>query len=201
MVGGKVASMTAKVSARILALGLFLLPHSSFGGQATEQLQATISEFVIILSNTPVSELQAAGLPEAARQLVFARFDFPEMTRLSLGQHWKSLEVNEQAEFVAALAQRMVATYGRTVRSGAEKIQFKGEVQDGRQVRVETVVFDDGQPVAINYRLHDIEGQWKVFDVIIGNVSIVKNFQAQFERVIAKSSLKELLQKIKQTDS
>ena len=195
------ASVTAKVTVRILALGLFLLPHSSFGGQATEQLQATISEFVNILSNTPVPELQAAGLPEAARQLVFARFDFPEMTRLSLGRHWKSLEVNEQAEFVAALAQRMLVTYGRTVRSGAEKIQFKREVQDGRQVRVETEVVDDGQPVAINYRLHDIEGQWKVFDVVIGNVSIVKNFQAQFERVIAKTSLKELLQKIKQTDS
>ncbi len=201
MVGRKVASVTAKVTVRILALGLFLLPHSSFGGQATEQLQATISEFVNILSNTPVPELQAAGLPEAARQLVFARFDFPEMTRLSLGRHWKSLEVNEQAEFVAALAQRMLVTYGRTVRSGAEKIQFKREVQDGRQVRVETEVVDDGQPVAINYRLHDIEGQWKVFDVVIGNVSIVKNFQAQFERVIAKTSLKELLQKIKQTDS
>jgi phospholipid transport system substrate-binding protein len=49
--------------------------------------------------------------------------------------------------------------------------------------------------------LHDIEGQWKVYDVVIGNVSIVKNFQAQFERVIAKTSLKELLQRIKQTDS
>jgi phospholipid transport system substrate-binding protein len=186
---------------RSLALGLLLLPRPSFGGQATEQLRATISEFVNILTNTPVSELQAAGLPEAARRLVFARFDFREMTRLSLGQHWKSLEVYEQAEFVDALAHRLLVTYGRTVRSGGEKIQFKGEVPDGLQVRVETEVVDGGQPIPIDYRLHDIEGQWKVYDVVIGNVSIVKNFQAQFERVIAKTSLKELLQRIKQTDS
>jgi phospholipid transport system substrate-binding protein len=193
--------MSVKVGLRIMALGLMLLPRPSFGGMASEQLQATISEFVRILNNTPIAELQATGLPEAARRLVFARFDFVEMTRLSLGQHWKSLVVNEQAEFVAALADRMLATYGRTVRSGGDKIQFKGEVRDGRQVRVETEVLDGGQPVAINYRLHDIEGQWRVYDVVIGNVSIVKNFQAQFERVIAKTSLKELLQRIKQIDS
>jgi phospholipid transport system substrate-binding protein len=123
------------------------------------------------------------------------------MTRLSLGQHWKSLEVYEQAEFVDALAHRLLVTYGRTVRSGGEKIQFKGEVPDGLKVRVETEVVDGGQPKPIDYRLHDIEGQWKVYDVVIGNVSIVKNFQAQFERVITKTSLKELLQRIKQTDS
>jgi phospholipid transport system substrate-binding protein len=55
--------------------------------------------------------------------------------------------------------------------------------------------------VAIHYRLHDIDGQWKVYDVEIDDVSIVKNFQAQFQRVIARTSLKELLQKIKNVDS
>jgi phospholipid transport system substrate-binding protein len=199
--GGKLKFLMNRSYVAIFALCLFLAPRPILAGEATDQLRNTIQDFVNILTQTPVSELQATGLPEAARNLVFARFDFSEMTKLALGQHWKSLKVSEQEEFIAALANRMLLTYGRTVRSGGEKIQFKGEVQDGNRVTVDTEIMDSGEPVAINYRLHDVAGQWKVYDVVIGNVSIVKNFQAQFDRVIAKTSLKELLQKIKQIDS
>jgi phospholipid transport system substrate-binding protein len=190
-----------KIGSVVLGFALWVMSAPVFAGQATDQLRDTIHDFVGILTNTPVAELQATGLPEAARRLVFARFDFSEMTRLSLGQYWSSLEVNEQAEFVAALAQRMLFTYGRTVRSGGENIQFKGELADGKKARVDTEVVDGGQPVAIHYHLHDIDGEWKVYDVEIDDVSIVKNFQAQFRRVIARSSVKELLQKIKEGSS
>jgi phospholipid transport system substrate-binding protein len=63
------------------------------------------------------------------------------------------------------------------------------------------VISGNGEDVLVDYQLHDINGQWKVYDVVIDSISIVNNYRAQFERVIAKSSLKELLQKIKQQDS
>jgi len=67
---------------------------------------------------------------------------------------------------------------------------------------VETkVVSGSGDELPINYQLHDVDGQWKVYDMVIDHVSIVSNYRAQFERVIAKSSVKELLQRIKQQDS
>ena len=49
-----------------------------------------------------MTEFRATGLQEKARQLVFARFDFSEMTKRSLGSHWKSLDQAEQREFVDA---------------------------------------------------------------------------------------------------
>src|SRR5258707_5480051 len=71
--------------------GLLLLPSFLSAGDATKQLSTTIDGFVPIISNTPREELQANGMPESARKLVLARFDFSEMTKRSLGQHWKSL--------------------------------------------------------------------------------------------------------------
>jgi phospholipid transport system substrate-binding protein len=53
----------------------------------------------------------------------------------------------------------------------------------------------------IDYRLHDIDGQWKVYDMVIDHISVVDNYRAQFERVIAKSSVKDLLQRMKQLAS
>jgi len=167
------------------------------------QLSASINEFVTVMSNTSVAELRATGLPEKARQLVFARFDFSEMTKRSLGPHWKSLEQAEQREFVVAFTQRLLVAYGKTVRStGNEKIQFTREVQDGQQASVETqVISGNGDQTPIDYRLRDVDGQWMVYDVVIDSVSLVNNYRSQFERVIAKSSVQDLLRRMKNQDS
>ena len=189
-----------------ISLTLFLtmaLPWRANAGDPTVQLSTTINEFVTILVNTPVSELRTTGLPETALKLIYSRFDFSEMTKRSLAGHWKTLEQSEQREFVDAFTQKLLVGYGRTVRaSGDEKIQFKRETLDGKFARVETkVVSDGGQELPIDYQLHDDNGQWKVYDMVIDQISVVNNYRAQFERVIAKSSLKELLVLLKQQNS
>lgn len=187
----------------VLVLGLNVSPSMARAGEATEQLRSTINDFVAILSGTPVAFLRAHGLPESARRLVFARFDFSEMTRRSLGSHWGTLNQGEQGEFVEGLSRRLLTSYGRTVRSSSgETIQFKGEVREGEQVKVTTqIVSESGERLPIDYRLHDVNGQWKVYDVVIDHVSLVNNFRAQFERVISKSSMQELLRRVKSQDS
>ena len=168
-----------------------------------EQLSASINEFVTVLSKTSVAELQATGLPERARQLVYARFDFSEMTKRSLGAHWKSLDQGEQREFVAAFTHRLLVSYGRTVRStGNETIQFTREIQEGKQASVETrVIGGRGDELPIDYRLHDVNGQWMVYDVSIDHVSMVNNYRAQFDRLIARSSVQDLLRRMKNPGS
>ena len=180
-----------------------LLSAPVFAGEPTAQLSATINEFVNILVNTPVAQLRASGLPQSALSLVYNRFDFSEMTKRSLGSHRDSLGNAEQREFVDAFTQRILRAYGRSVRaSGDEKVQYSREVQDGDLATVETkVISGKGDELPIDYQLHDIGGQWRVYDVVIDQVSIVSNYRAQFDRVIAKSSVKELLQRIKQQGS
>jgi phospholipid transport system substrate-binding protein len=180
-------------------LCLLASPLSVRAGEPMAQLSTSINEFVAIMSSTTVAELQATGLPEKARELVFARFDFSEMTKRSLGSHWKSLDQAQQREFIDAFTHRLLVFYGKTVRAtGDEKIQFTREVQDGIQARVETkLISPNGDQTPIDYRLHDVDGQWMVYDVVIDKVGIVNNYRSQFERVIAKSSVLELLRRMK----
>jgi phospholipid transport system substrate-binding protein len=166
------------------------------------QLSASINDFVSIMSNTSVAELRATGLPEKARQLVFARFDFSEMTKRSLGPHCKSLDQAEQREFVDAFTHRLECLW-QTVRStGNEKVQFVREVRDGQQASVETQVLS-GNGDQNSHRLPPARcrGQWMVYDVVIDKVSLVNNYRSQFERVIAKSSVQDLLRRMKNQDS
>jgi phospholipid transport system substrate-binding protein len=179
---------------------LILIPSLLTAGEATKQLSATIDGFVPIITNTPREELQQNGMPERARKLVLARFDFAEMTKRSLGQHWNSLNRAEQKQFVDAFTQWQLIYFGKTVRSsGGDKVQFQRELQDGKDVNIETkVVRRYSEDLPIDYWLHNVNGQWKVYDMVIDHVGIIRNVRAQFDRVIARSSLQELLQKVKE---
>jgi len=190
---------------RFGTLLLFLsmvLPGRVFAGEPIAQLSATINEFVAIMVNTPVSQLRTTGLPDKALKLIHSRFDFSEMTKRSLGPHWMKLAPAEQDEFVDGLTYRLLVTYGRTVRaSGDEKVVFKKETLDGAYANVESTVVGGNSDTLIDYRLHEVNGQWRVYDMVIEHVSIVSNFRAQFEREIARSSVEGLLEKIKQRQS
>jgi phospholipid transport system substrate-binding protein len=195
-------SFVNKLAISLTFVTLLLTPSPLLAGEPSVQLSATINEFVNILVNTPVAELRAKGLPARAMELVFRRFDFSQMTKRSLGRHWGALAPADQREFVSAFTQKLLVAYGRTVRtSGDERIQFQNEVIDGNDAKVKTKVVSNGDALAIDYHLHAIDGQWKVYDMVIDHVSIVNNYRAQFDRVIAKSSVKELLQRMKQQDS
>jgi len=187
----------------VMVLVAFVTRSGASATDATAQLSATMNEFVTILVNTPVAELRQTGLPDKALKLINSRFDFSEMTKRSLGPHWNALDANEQQEFIDAYSQMVLRFFGRSVRAaGDETIQYKREVRDGILASVETkVVSGSRDDFAIDYRLHDIDGQWKVYDVLIDHISIVNNYRAQFERVIAKSSIKDLLQRMKQLES
>lgn len=186
----------------LLFLALALLPNRTFAGDATAQLSATINEFVAIMVKTPASELRATGLPVKALELIHGRFDFAELTKRSMGPHWKGLGPAEQGEFIDGVTYRLLMTYGRTVRAtGEEKVVFKKETKDGATVNVASVVTGGNSDTAIDYRLHQVNGEWRVYDMIIEHVSLISNFRAQFEREISRSSLQGLLEKIRQRQS
>jgi phospholipid transport system substrate-binding protein len=73
------------------------------------------------------------------------------------------------------------------------------ERQDQDFAEVNTKVINNkGQEFSLDYRLQNANGDWKVIDVVIENISLVNNYRAQFNRLLAKSSFAELLETMKQ---
>jgi len=64
---------------------------------------------------------------------------------------------------------------------------------------VDTKIVDNRrQEFSVNYRLDNVNGDWKVYDVVIENVSLVNNYRAQFSRVLASFSYQELVRRLKE---
>ena len=50
----------------------------------------------------------------------------------------------------------------------------------------------------MDYRLHEKDGTWHAYDLIVDGVSLVKNYRSQFEKIIRSSSYQELVRRLRE---
>jgi phospholipid transport system substrate-binding protein len=129
------------------------------------------------------------------------RFDWLEMSKQALGKHWSHASGREN-EFVLAFADFLGNAYiGQIGSYRNEKVIIIQETIENNRAHVRTKIMPNkGEPTSINYRLHRSEGEWKIYDVIVEDISVVVNYRAQFSRILAKGSLDDLLIQLRQKD-
>jgi phospholipid transport system substrate-binding protein len=134
------------------------------------------------------------------REIVDPLFDFEEMAKLVLGLHWGRRTPAEQRDFVALFRKLLEKIYAdRSDSYDGEKIIVSREAVDKDHAQVDSRVINrQGEEFSVVYRLRQTDGKWKVYDVVVEDISIVKNYRSQFHRVITKFSYEELVKRIKE---
>jgi phospholipid transport system substrate-binding protein len=122
------------------------------------------------------------------------------MARRSLGPEWRRRSPAEQEEFVAVFTDLLQDNYIGTIESyNGDQVGYNREIQDKDNAEVQTTLTTKGEAsYSINYRLHLVGKDWKVYDVVIENISVVNNYRSQFSRVINRSSYEELVRAMKE---
>ncbi len=194
---------------RCLSFGLLTLAlwwggnSVSFAGTPTEQVKNTIDRVLAILQDpTTKGEAKKAERRERLRQVLSPRFDFAEMAKRSLGHHWKRIN-GKQDEFVAVFTDFVENSYIAKLESFKdEKMVYVRERLDKDFAEVDTkIIPSNGEEFAVNYKLHLARGEWKVYDVVVENVSLVNNYRSQFNRILARASFDELLKLLREKGS
>jgi phospholipid transport system substrate-binding protein len=181
---------------------LFLLQSSSaLAGAPTDRIRETVDQLLGILKDPRFKGESKKGERRAKlREVLYQRFDFTEMAKRALGSEWRRHTPEEQREFVRLFTDLLERAYLEKIESySGEKVKYLKERQDNDLATVETRLEDaKGQEYSLDYRLHNVNGDWKVYDVIIENISLVNNYRAQFNRVLARSSWADLLKRMKE---
>ncbi len=180
---------------------LMLLPPSPIrAGEPTEGIRAAIDKGLAILNDESLGTNGNNEHMERLREIVRPLFNFKEMARRSLGRHWRDMTPEDRTEFVAVFADLLEMTYAEKIDlyKGGE-VSFIREVVDEDYARVDSKVKDNkGTDYSVSYRLLREDGDWRIYDVVVENVSLINNYRAQFGRIIRKSSYKELVERIRQ---
>lgn len=129
-------------------------------------------------------------------------FDFSEMAKRALGRPWKDQPPEKQKEFVSLFKQLLFNTYVdrvETYTGSNEKVVYDVQEVKGDYAFVKTrIVNYQDTDVAVDYRLKEEKGNWKVYDVIVEGVSLVSNYRSQFTSILANESFDALLVKLRQ---
>ncbi len=196
----------------LFLIGLLMLrvPAGYTGneGPLTEQIRTTVEKVLAILENSSLMEDGNGKKPDAEamakyredlRKAIFPQFDIQEMARRSLGLNWRPRTPTEQQEFIGLFSELLEDFLSDKLKSFEdEKFVYNGEIKDGDYAKVETMILTkEGKEISIDYRLHLVDENWKVYDMVIENVSLVKNYRSQFNRIIAKSSYQGLVKQIR----
>ena len=122
------------------------------------------------------------------------------MARRALGANWRRRTAQEQEEFVRLFTELLERAYTDTIESYTdEKIVYVGEKQDGNYAEVNSkILTSKGQEFTIDYKTQVVAGEWKVYDVVVENISMVNNFRSQFNRVINNNSYEELVRRLRE---
>lgn len=184
---------------------VFLLSASaSFaqpGPEARQILEKSVTEILNDLKSPQFSN-------PATRSEIFPKmeatvkniFDFNEFSSRTVGPRWKTFTPEEQKRFADAFASLLFHTYVNKIDGyNGEQIAYTGESaqKDGRRVEVKTVItLKDGRKTPVSYRMLPKDGTWKVYDVIIENISLVKNYRTQFADILNKATPAELIERV-----
>ena len=164
------------------------------------QIEESVNQILAILND---QQLMQPGRAEERQERIMAevrnRFNFREMSKLTLTRHWRELSDSERERFVELFAELLKNTYIGRVEDYHQKevqVKFKGEeIRDGKAL-VSTVVVASRTETPIDYRLKKEDGKWMVYDVVIEGVSLIRNYRTQFTRIIEREKFAGLLQRI-----
>ncbi len=158
---------------------------------------------IIVVLNDPVytapdsKDAQRDAIWEIAKPM----FDFGEISRRAIGKPWLGFTGSEKDRFTSAFSEFLGNTYVDKLQGeySNEVIEYQKELIKGSKALVRTKLRREGTEIPIDYRMKNIDGNWKVYDIIVENgVSLVKNYRVQFTSILQNQSPDQLIQRLEE---
>jgi phospholipid transport system substrate-binding protein len=191
--------------------GAFLLLGAPFAAvraddSATRLVERTAEDMLRTLESRR-AEIDAN--PQLIYQLVGSKlaphFDFDMITRSAVGKDWNKASPAQRMELVNAFREVLVRTYAKALlKYSGQEIVYQSSKPGTRSgtVVVPTQVRAPGAPtIPIDYRMHKLGGSWKVYDVVIDNVSLISNYRGQFRATIGREGIDGLISELRSKNS
>lgn len=133
--------------------------------------------------------------------VIYPHVDFDLISTLVLGKMWKEATPAEKDGFKKEFQTLLIRTYSRAfVEFKDWSVRFLPVSSEGddKKVLIKTEILQPGlQPIAVNYRMLNEKGAWKVYDILIEGVSLVTNYRTSFKNEVERSgSLQEVINQL-----
>jgi len=187
-----------KIFLLIFLLAFFAQPAFSSDVQEVDRLiRENVNKVLKIVRST---DLGKEDKKEQVMEVVNRIFNLALMAKLTLGQtHWTNLDEKQRAEFTDMFIKQMQGIYLNQLELAVDAtVTFEAPVQDGTRVYMLTRAATKDEPIKVLYKLYKSSEKWRIYDVEIQDVSIVKSYGLQYNQILKEGSYAELIRKMKE---
>ena len=178
--------------------GLLLLTHSATAENtvaADDFLKGKLAQVFEILKKTDLTqEVKSKEVVE----VVSPMFDFELMAKLSLGrQYWPDLSEEKKKKFTDLFISRLRGSYlSRITAYTDETVTYESPLKVNGKVHIPTHLVSKGNKISMLYKFYPSGDQWKIYDLEIQGVSIIRSYQSQFKEILRNGTIDDLLLKM-----
>ncbi|MEN8260912.1 MAG: ABC transporter substrate-binding protein [Pseudomonadota bacterium] len=175
-----------------------LRPPQKVIQEASDKLQERLQDKSFISDFARVNRYVA--------EVIDPHVHFNRMSLYVLGKHWRNADPDQRARFKKEFRAMLIRTYSRAFTEFKEwnirYLPLRMNSQD-KKVVVKTEILQPGiRPVAVNYRMVNDRGTWKVYDITIEGVSLVTNYRSDFSRDVERTgSLESVIARLASRNS
>jgi phospholipid transport system substrate-binding protein len=181
------------VASGVLAQAQFEAPDVLVRNVTTEVVE-------LISKDKDIRSGDRAKLIQLIEAKVLPHFNFQSMTALAMGQSWNKATPQQKKQLAEEFKTLLVRTYASALAAFSDQrfeyrpLRAKPTDTD---VTVQVRVIQPGaQPVPIDYAMEKTGSGWKVYDVMVGGVSLVANYRTEFNGTVRTSGVDGLLKNL-----
>ena len=185
----------------LIVLGLMASPLSVLATPPLETMQTSVNRVLEVLRDPALKGESAKGRKEKQVWAIMdGVFDYDELSKRTLAQHWKAFNSEQQKEFTQLFGKLLGGIYMDKIMGYTnEKVVFtKASTFSDEMAEVQSEIITATKSIPIGYRMISKGGQWKVYDVMIEGVSLVQNYRSQFRDILSKKSAESLLNMLRE---
>ena len=148
--------------------------------------------------------LEQQAKNKAVVEIVTPMFDFALMAKLSLGKkHWPGLTKEKQDRFTELFVNRLRQSYlNKLTTYTDEEIIYEPPVEVKKKIHIPTRLISKGREISMLYKFYNSNNSWKVYDIEIQGVSIIRSYRSQFNEILQRGTIEDLFEKLeKSTDN
>ena len=191
--------MTRKILQVVTILFFFLLSLAGdvfANSQITSELKQTIDKVIQIVSDPDLKKTPQLRR-EKLRQTIGFRFNYNQMVRRSLARNYKNRTNKEREEFTGLFKSLLENSYASKIENYQdETINYVDEKVKGKYALVKTEIVRKNGTIDVDYKLINENGRWTVYDFVIEEVSLIRNYRSQFSKIIKTESYGALVAKL-----
>ena len=176
---------------------ILILSVPAYAGAPIDVAQLTVNRALEVLRDPKLKNPAAKEIKKEKLRLIYKdMFDEMEFSRRTLTRNWSKFTPGQQTEFVNLFEKVMEKAYiDKILDYSNEKVVFYKETMIPEdKAEVQSKIVTASKEIPIFYRMILKNGKWKVYDVVVENVSLVQNYRTQFSDILSKNTPEQLLE-------